>query len=136
MSIPIQQSAIKEVRDQLFLDFADGERLNIVSSNLGLSRPAFGFSDDTWRAVAKVLGLNYKQITTQFAQILSIIFGPQKTVASALKTAAIAGDYKLEVWSTDQMPQIGTIVLDEGLVNEEIITYSLIDRYNNIIILK
>ncbi len=135
MSIPIQQSAIKEVRDQLFLDFADGERLNIVSSNLGLSRPAFGFSDDTWRAVAKVLGLNYKQITTQFAQILSIIFGPQKTVASALKTAAIAGDYKLEVWSTDQMPQIGTIVLDEGLVNEEIITYSLIDRYNNIIIL-
>jgi len=135
MSIPIQQSAIKEVRDQLFLDFADGERLNVVSANLGLSRPAFGFSDDTWRAVSKVLGLNYKQVTTQFAQILSIIFGPQKTVASALKTAAVAGDYKLEVWSTDQMPQIGTIVLDEGLANEEIITYSLIDRYNNLIVL-
>lgn len=135
MAISIQQSAIKEARDQLFLDFSDGERLNVVSSNLGLARPAFGFSDDTWRAVAKVLGLNYKQITSQFAQILSIIFGPQKTVASALKTAAVAGDYKLEVWSTDQMPQIGTVVLDEGLANEEIITYSLIDRYNNLIIL-
>jgi len=48
MPVSKNQSAIREVRDQLFADTADGRRLNIVGANLGLDRPAFGFSDDNF----------------------------------------------------------------------------------------
>lgn len=128
MPVNNTKSAIKEVRDQLFLDYADGSFLNTVTANLGLTRPSWGFSDDTWRAVGKILGLNYKQITTQFEQILSVIYGPKVTKCSSLASPASSGDRVIYVVSTDDFPQIGTLVLDEGLLTEEIVKYHLIDR--------
>ena len=73
MTVNTNQSKISEVRDQLSLDFADGKYLNVVSSNLGIRRPPFGFSDDTWRALVKVISLQYKQIRTKFEEILTVI---------------------------------------------------------------
>ena len=49
----INQSAIAETRDQLFLDTADGNRLNVVTGNLGLDRPIITMGDDEWRAAAR-----------------------------------------------------------------------------------
>jgi hypothetical protein len=78
--IPTSQSDIAEVRDQLTVDYADGKYLNVVSSNLGMQRPPFGFSDATWRALVRVLALQYKQITTKFEAVLSIILGSRSVV--------------------------------------------------------
>jgi len=47
MTTEVQQSAIAEVLDQMSVDYADGEYLNNVSSNIGLERPPLGFSDVT-----------------------------------------------------------------------------------------
>lgn len=131
MAINVQQSDIREVRDQLFLDHADGAYLNVVTANIGLSRPSWGFSDDSWRAIAKVLGLSYKQITTKFADILSIIYGPQKTRTTGLTFPVVAGDKSLFIIDSTELPQIGTMVIDEGLATEEVVKYLLINRRTN-----
>lgn len=135
MGIEYRQSAIREVRDQLLLDYADDKYLNIVTANMGLTRPAFGFNDDTWRAIAKIVGLNYKQITTQFEQVFAVMFGPKVTQATSLTTDTSVGDRSLFVRSTENIPQIGTVILDEGLATEESHQYCLINRYTNEIML-
>src|SRR5690606_4119914 len=131
MSIYIKQSSIGEVRDQLSLDYADGKYLNRVSANLGIQRPPFGFSDATWRAVVKAIALQHKQIRTKFEEILSIILGPKVTQCTALLEDAIVGDTSAVLVNTDHLPQVGTMVLDEGLGSEETVNYVYIDRYTN-----
>lgn len=129
--IPTSQSDIAEVRDQLTLDYADGSHLNVVSSNLGLQRPPFGFSDATWRALARVLGLQYKQITTKFEAVLAIILGPKITQCGAFAEDVLAGAMHAVLVDTEQFPQVGTMVIDEGLASEETVDYIFIDRYSN-----
>lgn len=131
MSTERQQSAINEVRDQLSLDYADGVYLNNATANLGITRPPFGFDDDTWRAVTKVLALQYKQIRQKFADVLAVLFGPQITQGTTLAQAATIGDRTLLLTNSDGLPQTGTVVLSAGLVNEETTTYSFIDRSSN-----
>ena len=131
MSVRLNQSAIAEVRDQMSLDFADGVYLNVVTQNLGLERPLIGFSDDIWRAVAKQIGIEYKQILTQFHKVMEIIFGPQTTQAGTLKVPIQAGDTSCVLNDTSNFPQIGTIVVDEGLPSEERRNYCWIDRTEN-----
>lgn len=58
--IPTAQSDIGEVRDQMSLDYADGKYLSVVTGNLGLARPPLGFSDAVWRALGRILALQYK----------------------------------------------------------------------------
>ncbi len=129
--IPTSQSDIAEVRDQLTVDYADGKYLNVVSSNLGIQRPPFGFSDATWRALVRVIALQYKQITTKFEAILSIILGPKVTQCGAFAEDVLAGAMHAVLVDTDQFPQVGTMVIDEGLVSEETVDYIFIDRYSN-----
>ena len=131
MTVNTNQSKISEVRDQLSLDFADGKYLNVVSSNLGIRRPPFGFSDDTWRALVKVISLQYKQIRTKFEEILAVILGPKVTQCSSFAEPCFAGDKTAVLKGTIQFPQLGTMVIDEGLPTEETIEYCYIDRYTN-----
>lgn len=131
--IPSSQSDIAEVRDQLSLDYADGKYLNVVSSNIGLQRPPFGFSDAMWRALVRVLGLQYKQITTKFEQVLSIILGPKITQCGAFAENVVAGAMHAVLVDTEQFPQVGTMVIDEGLASEETVEYVFIDRYTNVV---
>jgi len=123
------KSAIREVRDQLFLDRADGEFLSVVTANLGMDRPLFGFaSDEVWRAVVRRLALDYKQVLPVFHDLLEIIFGPQKTAAVVLALDADVGDE--EIFLAEgyaELPQRGTLVLDEGLATEETVDYSFLD---------
>ena len=127
--MPDVKSAIREVRDQLFLDRADGEYLSAVSANIGMDRPLFGFADDeVWRAIVRRLALDYKQVLPVFYDLLAIIFGPQKTATLVLERNAAIGDetlYLAEDWLT--LPQRGTLVLDEGLASEESVEYSFRD---------
>jgi hypothetical protein len=129
--IPTSQSDIAEVRDQLTVDYADGKYLNVVSSNLGMQRPPFGFSDATWRALVRVLALQYKQITTKFEAVLSIILGPKITQCGAFAEDVLAGAKHAVLVDTEQFPQVGTMVIDEGLASEETVDYIFIDRYSN-----
>lgn len=131
MTVTTNQSKIAEVRDQLSLDFADGKYLSVVSANLGLNRPPYGFSDDTWRALVKVLSLQYKQIKTKFEEILAILLGPKVTQCSSFAKPCFAGEKTAVLKNTAQFPQVGTMVIDEGLATEETIQYCYIDRYTN-----
>jgi hypothetical protein len=135
MSIEVQQSSISEARDQLTLDFSDGSYLNIVSANLGVNRPLFGFDDKTWRAVVKVLALDFKQILHKFDDVLAVIFGPKITQVSTLASDVLLGDTQLELTSSDGFPQTGILVIDELLPNEESVTYNYIDRITNTVYL-
>ena len=131
MSVNIIQSDIAEVRDQLSLDFSDGAYLNIVSGNLGVARPPYGFDDDTWRAVVKVLALQPKQIRTKLDELLSILLGPRITQCGAFAEKVQAGAMSAVLVNTAQFPQVGTMVIDEGLISQETVKYCYIDRYTN-----
>lgn len=126
MSTTRNQSAIAELRDQLSLDYADGTHLNTLSANLGMTRPPFGFSDDTWRAIVKVVALQYKQLLTRFHKVLEVILGPRTTQGTTLSEDVPAGSSELPVTATDDIPQVGTLVLDAGQATEETIEYSFL----------
>lgn len=128
-------SAIDEVKQDLFLDTADGVYLNNVTANLGFERPKFGFSDDTWRAVAKEVAVNYKQILSKFEDVLSIVLGPRLSQYTGLARDAFAGDSKLYLHSTKNIPQVGTVVIDKGLPTEERLAYDFVDRGRKIMYL-
>ncbi len=128
MSVNKNQSAIREVRDQMSLDHADGKHLNIVTANLGITRPVIGFTDDVWRALVKQIAVEFKQIVTQYHKLLAILFGPQITEVNTLSQAASVGDMSIFLNRDDNIPQIGTIILDEGLASEETVEYCLINR--------
>lgn len=135
MSVNVNQSAIAEVRDQMSLDFADGEYLNVVSQNLGMERPILGFDDDTWRALVKQLALEYKQLYTQFYKMMEIIFGVQVTQVGTLKSSVEAGAKNCVLNETSQFPQVGTLIFDEGLPTEETHKYCYIDRHTGTVYL-
>lgn len=136
MSIISVQSDIAEVRDQMSLDYADGKYLNVVTANLGLQRPPFGFSDAQWRALARVIALQYKQIETKFEAVLSIILGPKVTQCGAFAANVLAGALHAPLVGSAQFPQVGTMVIDEGLASEETVDYIFIDRYTNTVYFK
>lgn len=131
MSTEREQSDIRECRDQISLDFADEYYLNIVSANLGINRPPFGFSDKLWRALVKTLALQYKQIRDKFNAALEVLFGPKITQVATLKTAAYGTQTVITLNEVSNLPQLGTLVLDDGLATEETVSYSFIDRYTN-----
>jgi len=131
------KSAIQEVRDQLFLDTADGKYLSHVSANLGVIRPMFGFSDDDiWRAIVRRIAADYRQIENVFHDIMTIILGPQKTVGTVLSASTVVGDEELTVATPLAIPQRGTMVLDEGLATEETVEYSFRDPSTGVVTLK
>ena len=131
MSTEKVQSAIAEVRDQISLDFADGAYLSIVASNLGLTRPRIGFTDDAWRAVVRAIALNHKQTKKKFEEVMAIVFGPKTTVSTALSQDSVIGATSVFVADPTEFPQLGTLILDEGQAAEETVKYCYINRANN-----
>lgn len=132
MSIFKSKSAIREARDQLFLDSADGRRLTTVTDNIGFTRPSFGFSnDDDWRALAKNLALDRKNIEKAFRKILEICVGPQFDRTAVISTAVDAGDTVVEVEDASELIQTGKMVLSPGLAEEEEIEFCFVDYVTN-----
>ena len=128
MSTESNKSALKEVRDQLFIDTADGEYLSIVTANLGFNRPPFGFhNDDEWRALAKNLALGPKNVETAFRKILNICLGPDRLRSGVLAEAAALGAVTLTLEDASDLLQIGTIVLSAGSPEEETLPYCFVD---------
>lgn len=131
------KSAIQEVRDQLFLDRADGKYLDVVTSNLGMDRPNLGFSDDdVWRAVVRRLALDTKQVVGVFSDLLDLIFGPSITAATVLTQDAAAGDEEIYLADWMNVPQTGTLVLDEGGADEETVEYTFRDPRTGEVLLR
>jgi len=111
------KSAIREVRDQLFLNRADGSYLSNVGANIGFERPQFGFhNDDLWRAVVRRGALDYLQIVNLFEDWLAVIFGPRRTVATILAEEAVALEETFLIVDPTNIPQRGTMIIDEGLL--------------------
>jgi len=123
----VQQSAIAEARDQLFLDRADDIRLNIVTANLGLDRPTVGTDDDEWRALAKVVALQPKQVRNIFYRLLEICIGPQKTRTTYPVGASLVNDTVVTVSNPEAIIQVGTLVFDPGLATEEEVDFCFRD---------
>jgi len=135
--MPPVKSAIQEVRDQLFLDRASGKYLSHVTSNLSFDRPSLGFhDDDVWRAVVRRTALDYRQIATLFYDLMTVIFGPRKTVATVLSANAIIGDEQLSLADWMTVPQRGTLVIDQGLAAAETVEYSFRDPRSGLTALK
>lgn len=118
------------------LDYARGEYLSAVTANFGLYRPVFGFSDSVWRAVAKSLGLDYKQVATKFMEILTILFGPRESLVSCLAENVVAGARTIRLTETSHLPQLGKAILDEGTPQEEEISFVFLDRTTNTLFLE
>jgi len=125
------QSAIQETRDQLFLDTADGVHLNVVTSNLGLDRPFEGIEDDEWRALAKQVGLSFKEVRNIFYRLLEICVGPQKTRVAYLAGASAIGDDVVVLTDASPLVQVGTLVFDPGLPTEETVDFCFRDLASN-----
>jgi len=137
MPITPVKSAINEVHDQLFLDRAVGKYLSNVSTNLGLSRPLLGYSRDaTWRALVRRLALDYRQVSNLFRDCLTILLGPQKTVYTVLAENAGSTDESITIRDQDRIPQVGTLVIDQGLTTNESILYLFNDPRNGLVTLK
>lgn len=132
---PKKKSDIQKVRDQLTLDHATTSHLDTVTENLGITRPKLPISDDVWRAVVKLVALDYKQIARKFNDLLAVMLGPKTTQCSGLQEDAVAGNDYIVAVTTASFPQTGTIVIDEGLPIEERIRYTFIDRYSNVVYL-
>lgn len=123
----IVNNKLQQVLDELSLDKANGKYLNTISGNYGLHRPVSGLSDAQWRALTKVLALQYKQVANKFRDVLEIILGPQHTQVSSLVEDAPAGAKVLTIHDVSKFPQVGTIVLDEGQANAESVVYKFVD---------
>jgi len=118
------KSAIREVRDQLFLNRADGSYLSNVGANIGFERPQFGFhNDDLWRAVVRRGALDYLQIVNLFEDWLAVIFGPRRTVATILAEEAVALEETFLIVDPTNIPQRGTMIIDEGLLTQQTFEY-------------
>lgn len=122
------KSAIRECRDQLYLDRADGKYLNNVTNNIGMERPLIGFSDDDlWRAITRLLALDIKLVETVFHRILELMLGPRVTAVSALAQNAASLDESIYISDQMNIPQLGTLILDPGTADEETRAYSFRD---------
>jgi hypothetical protein len=132
--MPTTKSAIQETRDQLLLDRADGKYLTVVSENIGVNRPIFGFAnDDLWRAIVRELAFDYKQIVTVFRDLLTLIFGPQRILRTVLALDAEVDDEQITVSDQLNIPQLGEMVIDEGLATEETVEYIFRDPRNGLV---
>lgn len=132
--MPTIKSAIKETKDQLFLDTADGEYLTALSGNFGLIRPKLGFHNDSiWRAVTRELALDYKQVISVFYDLLFNIFGPKFSVSTALKFDVPINEEEVYVDNWMAIPQRGMLILDKGLLSEETLEYILRDPNNGLV---
>lgn len=128
------KAAIREVRDQLFLDRADGQYLTSISANLNVVRPSFGFSnDDIWRALVRRLALDYRQVANLFYDFMTILFGPRKTVYTVLANSTELLDTEITIADQYNIPQVGTLVIDEGLTTEETFVYGFRDPRDGLV---
>lgn len=126
-----QQSSIKEARDQLFLDTADGTRLDIVTSNLGLDRPIVGLDDDEWRALAKQVALKPKQIRNIFYRIMEVCVGPKTTRTGVISLDSLAGEDIIQLEDASDLIQLGTLIFDPGQATEESVQFCFRDLETN-----
>lgn len=69
------RSAYDRTRRGFVVDFAIGEDLDIIGSNLGLTRCP-GVDDDTWREIIKAVAYLPKQTLDAFSQALTALLGP------------------------------------------------------------
>lgn len=125
------QSAIQDVRDQLFLDWADGAHLNVVGNNLGLDRPAQNLSDDEWRYAIKQLAVQPKLIPNAFRRVMEVCLGPQHTRLGTLAQNARAGDTVLELEDASELLQLGELTLSPGQTTEEVVRFCFRDFVTN-----
>ena len=137
MSYQKNQSFIKESADQVFVDTADGYRLDIVGANVSVQRPFLAFQDDDkFRAAIKKLAFNSKNIRTAFKTVLELCYGPRNSRRSDLSISAYKNDKYITVNDASVFTGVGTLILDKGLINEETVNFVFIDKSANRIYLK
>lgn len=124
MAIQINQSSILEAKDQLFLDSADASRLNEVTSNIGLKRPAGGFADYEWRAGVRKIAFRRKLVKDAFRRCLEVCVGPQYALLGQLSAATAVNDTTFTLSDPESLLQLGTVILDPGLATQETLNFT------------
>jgi hypothetical protein len=137
MSTDSTKSAIKEARDQLFVDTADGARLTTVSDNLGFSRPTFGFGDDDiWRALVGNLAVGPRQTEQAFRKTLEVCIGPAYLRSGVISDTVLVGATTIELEDASDLTQVGTLIMSPGQAGEESLGYCFVDYEDNVVYLE
>lgn len=69
------QGAIDQVRDELFVDRADGRYLDTIGENFGVFRPRAGVDDETWRQVLRLVMMAPKTTEQRVLALLEALLG-------------------------------------------------------------
>lgn len=91
------RSAIENVRDELFVDTADGAYLDAIGENFGVFRPRAGIDDTTWRAVLRLVMMASKTTAERLEAILDALLGDTLRIAHAGDPRTAAPELRVEV---------------------------------------
>ncbi len=91
------KSALESLRDELFLDTADGKYLDVIGENLGVFRPQGGIDDETWRRVLRVVLMAPKMVPARLEALLAVLAGGMITIDHAGDALLAPPDLRVEV---------------------------------------
>ena len=81
------------------------------------------------------MALQFKQIANKFRQLLEILIGPQTTRIANSDIDVGVNAPNFTVSDASELPDVGTLIWDEGLASEETIEYCFVDRKSNTVTL-
>ncbi len=91
------QGAIDQVRDELFLDRADGRYLDVIGENFGVFRPRAGVDDDTWRQVLRLVLMSPKTTAERLVALLDALLGDLVRIDYVGDAVTAPPDLRVEV---------------------------------------
>lgn len=91
------QGAIDQVRDELFVDRADGRYLDTIGENHGVFRPRAGVDDETWRQVLRLVMMAPKTTEERILAFLDALLGDALRIEYAGDPVTAPPDLHVEV---------------------------------------
>ncbi len=98
------QGAIDQVRDELFVDRADGRYLDTIGENFGVFRPRAGVDDETWRQVLRLCMMAPKTTEERLLALLDVLLGDTLRIEYAGDPVTAPPDLHVEVLADASAP--------------------------------
>ena len=102
------ESALESVRDELFLDRADGRYLDVIGENYGLFRPRAGIDDETWRRVLRLVLMAPKTVKERFEALFEAGIGDTISITYTGDLLRAPPDLRVEVLLDPGAPATST----------------------------
>ena len=102
------RSALDQVRDELFLDRADGRYLDVIGENHGVFRPRAGIDDETWRKVLRLVLMAPKTVQERFEALFEALIGNTVAITYTGDLLRAPPDLRVEVLLDSAAPPAST----------------------------